>query len=356
MPIRHIICLLLSVLLISCTEKIPRGTIDPRAKHSNAKELNVRHVKVTGNLDKKLLQPDNKPYMLGPGDILDIEIAEMSGTLTRTFIMPDGMIYFNLAGGVHAEGLTTSELSKKLQSALKRDYTNPVVNVSLVEVRSNRYWILGRVYNPGLYPLRQPTTLLDAVSQAGGLFSSAFSGTTEELADLTNSIVVRDGEILPVDFEKLIRSGDTSQNIYLKHNDYIYIPSATAESVLLLGEVMIPQSIGYNDGLTLIDCIAQGKGPTKNAYLKEVVIVRGSLKEASAGIVDLNAILTGKDTNVLLKPGDIIWIPKQPLGLLSSTVKLIFQSAVRTAASNEGSNFAGGGRQPLSIPLTTPTP
>ncbi len=152
------------------------------------------------------------------------------------------------------------EFSKKLREALKRDYTNPLVNVSLVEVLSRRYWILGRVFKPGLYPLRQPTTLLEAISQAGGLFTSRFSGTTEELADLSKSVVIRDGEILPVNFEKLVRAGDTSQNIYLHHNDYIYLPSAATSTVLILGAVAAPQAVGYKDSLTLIDCIAQCNG------------------------------------------------------------------------------------------------
>jgi len=340
---------------VSCQQKIPDSQFDARKTDQNARNLKFTNVKIRRSPDRKLLSPPNDPYILGPGDVMEIEIAEVGGTLARTFVMPDGMVYYNLAGGVRAEGLTTSELSKQLCEALKRDYTNPLVNVSLVEVRSRRYWILGRVFKPGLYPLRQPTTLLEAVSQAGGLFTSRFSGTTEELADLSTSVVIRNGEILPVNFEKLIRSGDTSQNIYLHHNDYIYLPSAATSTVLLLGAVAAPQAIGYKDSLTLIDCIAQCKGPAKGAYLKEIVIVRGTLDKPAASIVNLQAILTGKETNVLLQPGDIVWIPKRPLGLLEATVQLVFQDAARTIASGEGSRIAGGTQDPvISIPLSSP--
>nr|WP_246417955.1 polysaccharide biosynthesis/export family protein [Haloferula luteola] len=304
-----------------------------------------------------MLQPPRDPYLLGPGDILEIEIAEVSGTLARTFVMPDGMVYYNLAGGVKAEGLTQRQFADKLTQALKRDYTQPLVNVSLVEVRSRRYWILGRVFKPGLYPLRQPTTLIEAISGAGGLFTSGFSGFTEELADLSNSIVIRDGEILPVNFERLVQGGDTSQNIYLRHNDYIYLPSATSSTVLLLGAVAAPQAVGYKESLTLIDCIAQGRGPAPGAYTRQIVIVRGSLDQPQAAIVDLNAILTGKDTDVLLQPGDIVWVPKRPLGVLETTVKDVFRTAARTIASGEGSRVAGSDADPvISIPLSSPSP
>jgi len=347
--------LLVCLLAASCTQDIPASQFDARDSTAPARNPSFTKVNIKRSPDRSLLTPPDEAYLLGPGDILEIEVAEVPGTLARTFVMPDGMVYYNLAGGVRAEGLTQAAFGKKLEEALAKDYTRPLVNVSLVEVRSRRYWILGRVFKPGLYPLRQPTTLLEAVSQAGGLFTSRFSGTTEELADLSKSVVIRDGEILPVNFEKLIRSGDTSQNIYLRHNDYIYLPSATTSTVLVLGAVAAPQAVPHKDSLTLIDCIAQSKGPAKDAHLTEVVIVRGSLDKPAASIVNLKAILTGKETNVILQPGDIVWIPRRPLGLLETTVKLIFQDAARTVAVGEGARAAGGDQEPvISIPVTSP--
>lgn len=352
---RLLALLICPLLVVSCTQDIPDSQFDAHQTQVAARDLTFKNINIRRTPDRSLLKAPDETYILGPGDILEIEIAEVPGTLARTFVMPDGMVYYNLAGGVHAEGLTQAQFGKKLEEALSKDYTRPLVNVSLVEVHSRRYWILGRVFKPGLYPLRQPTTLLEAVSQAGGLFTSRFSGTTEELADLSKSVVIRDGDILPVDFEKLIRNGDTSHNIYLRHNDYIYLPSATTSTVLVLGAVAAPQAVPHKDSLTLIDCIAQSKGPAKDAHLTEVVIVRGSLDKPAASIVNLKAILTGKETNVLLQPGDIVWIPRRPLGLLETTVKLIFQDAARTVAVGEGARAAGGNQDPvISIPVTSP--
>ena len=249
----------------------------------------------------------------------------------------------------------------EVESKLKQDPV-PAFHEALetvkpaVEVRSRRYWILGRVFKPGIFPLRQPTTLLEAISESGGLFTSRFSGTTQELADLSNSVIIRDGDILPVKFDKLINEGDTSQNVYLRHNDFIYLPSASTSTVLLLGAVSVPQAISYKDSLTLVDCIAQAKGPTKEAHLTHAVIVRGTLEKPSAAIVNLKAILTGKETDVLLQPGDIVWLPTRPLGLLDSTVKLIFQDAARSYAASQGSSMVGSAQNPnLSLPLSQPT-
>ncbi|WP_018970524.1 polysaccharide biosynthesis/export family protein [Rubritalea marina] len=354
----HFLKLLIAatVLLSSCTERIPDQDFDARRVDQTVRNLNFKNVKVNRKPSQSLLKPPSDPYVLGPGDIVEIEVSEVPGTLARTFVMPDGKVYYNLAGGVRAEGLTQDQFASRLTDALRRDYTNPLVNVSLVEVRSRRFWILGRVFKPGLYPLRQPTTLLEGVSLAGGLFTSAFSGFTEELADLSNSVIIRNGEILPVDFKSLIKEGDSKQNIYLQHNDYIYIPSTTSSTVLVLGAVGRPQAIPYNEKLTLIDSLAQCRGPSKEAYLKEVVVVRGTLNDPQAAIVNLKDILVGEDTDVLLQPGDIVWIPKRPYRYVEAVVQIIFQDAARTIAANEGDRLAGGvGQVGVALPLGSPS-
>lgn len=332
----------LLLVLIACVHagcmRLPKSDFDPyppsKSQMENPEFQTFDETYET--LPENLLKPSAEPYRLGPGDILDIEIAEVPDTLARTFIMPDGMIYYNLAGGVPAEDLTVAELSDRLEAALSTDYTSPVVNVTLIEVRSRRYWLLGRVYNPGIYPLRQPTTLIEAISMAGGLFSARFSGSTEELADLGSSIVIRDGEILPVDFARLIREGDMSHNIYLRHNDYIYLPSAQSNSVLLLGNINQPKAVSFKDSLSIVECIAYGLGPSAFADLSNVVIVRGSLRDPQLAVVDFKAIATGKKADVALKPGDIVWIPKDPWKTVQQYAKEVARSAAQAIAINEG--------------------
>lgn len=341
----------------SCSQKIPEGAFNAREGEKIVKNLTFQNVALKRRVDPVLLKPPGETYVLGPGDVLDIEIAEVKGTLARIFVMPDGMVYYNLAGGVRAEGLTLEEFTRKLQQALKKDYTNPQPNVTLVEVRSRRYWMLGRVYNPGLYPLAQPTTLLEAIAKSGGLFSSGFSGTTEELADLANSVVIRDGELLPVDFSALIHGGDTTQNIYLRHNDFIFLPSATSSTVLLLGAVRSPQAIAYRDKLTLLETIAKGNGLTPKAHASEVVIVRGSFQNPTAAVVNFQDIMKGRDTDVLLQPRDIVWIPDQPLGYLDTVVRMIFRDSARALGAREGARLVGAEQgSPITIPGGISTP
>lgn len=339
------------MLLNSC-QSIPNSEFDPRSPEEANASVSFTQVERRNSIDPAWLKPSIAPYRLGPGDIVEIEVAQVSGTLDQTFIMPDGMVYYNLAGGVKAEGLTQSELSTALAVALSRDYVTPQVNVSLVEVKSRRYWMLGRLFKPGIYPLRQPTTLLEAISMAGGLFTSRFSGTTEELADLGNSIVLRDGKVLPVDFKALLHDGDASHNIYLKHNDYIYLPSAQSARVLVIGSVVAPQSIGFKDRLTLIQALAQCRGPAPNAYKSKVVIVRGTMIKPRTAVIDVGDILKGKDTDIELKPGDIVWVPNSPYTFPGEVIDLIMQDAVSTIAVTEGASVVGSDQKPI---LTVPS-
>ncbi len=351
-PFLRIALLAVPLIFGSCQSHAPDGF--KLEVEGSAQEPSFQSVSMKKGIDPSWLKPPLEPYRLGPGDLVEIEVAEVGGTLSRTFVMPDGMVYYNLAGGVKAEGLTVYELSKSLKEALMRDYTDPLVNVSIVEVKSRRYWILGRVFKPGIFPLRQPTTLLEAISQSGGLFTSQFSGTTEELADLDSSVVIRNGRILPIDFKSLVYQGKTSQNIYLQHNDFVYIPSSQSGNVLLLGTVKEPKSVAFRNSLSVVECLAYGKGPAEGAYLRKVVVVRGSMTQPKVATVDVQAIITGKAPNVSLRPGDIVWVPRSPFSTLSEGVELVFRDAARTIAINEGAALGGSNQKSqLTLPAVS---
>jgi protein involved in polysaccharide export with SLBB domain len=303
------------------------------------------------------LEPNKASYRLGVGDQLEIEILGVGGTLTRTFIMPDGRVYFDLAGGVKAEGMTLGQLGVALKEALVEEYTEPEINVTLKEVRSRRAWVLGRVSRPGLYPLSQPTTVLEAIAMAGGLFSSRMSGSTEELADLGSSFILRKGKLLPINFLKLLKEGDMSQNIYLRDGDYIYVPSASSQSVNVLGAVRLPRAVGFKDNITLVEAIAKAFGPLSVARLDHVVIIRGSITEPRVAVVDFKAILAGQAKNVQLRSFDVVYVPDRPLQRFRDYFWLIMNSAAQTVAVREGANSVEGadGSPSLSIPISSST-
>ena len=295
-------------------------------------------------LDTALLAPPTEPFTLGPGDVIDVEIIADRSSRAYLRVGPDGKIYFNLLPGVDVSGLTLGQTKTRLEKELTQFVTNPQVAVALRNVGSKHVWLLGRLAKPGIYAMNGPVTLLEAIAQAGGAAQSASLGDTtmenketkEQLADLRHSFVVRDGQLLPVDFRRLLRDGDMSQNIYLRPDDFVHLPSAQVQDVHVLGAVKFSRAVPYRDNLTLVSAISAAGGVVQYSYPSHVAIVRGSLAQPEVLVVDYNAIIQGKANDVPLEPRDIVHVPDSPYKLLSKYVDMILYTFVGTVAANEG--------------------
>lgn len=313
--------------------------LPPHEKRFNAREVAVAPVvgfndpNATNAVPKEWLKPPADPFIVGPGDVLDIELMGESGR-TRVLVCPDGKVYYHLLNGVEVWGLTlsqTRELIEKGMSEYQR-VPKPRVSITVEAVGSKHIWLLGRVQAPGVYPLVTPLTLLEAVTMAGGPITSGDS----DLASLQDSFVMRQGQVLPVNFQKLLRQGDMSQNIYLQADDFVYLPSSYQQQVHLLGAVRQPGAVAFREEMTLISAVAGAGGARPGAYLSHVAIVRGTLTDPRVAIVNLGDIQKGRATDILLEPRDIIFIPNSPYATILGYVKSIVTTFIRTVAVNEG--------------------
>ncbi len=325
-------------------------TFDPR---STAQMAEFQSIAPTNHVNPAWLQPSQEPHRLGPGDQLDIELLGNTDGIASTFVGPDGKIYFHLLPGLQVWGLSLAETKALLEKELTRYIRSPQIALTLRAVHSRRVWVMGRVNTPGIYTLNAPMTVIEAISKAGGLFTSRFSGSTEELADLQHSFVMRRGQMLPINLDALIRGGDTSQNIYMEPDDFVYLPSALSSEVYVLGAVALPRMVAFKNELSMVSAIATARGPTPGAWLRHVAIVRGSLSEPSIAIVDYEAIVQGRDTDVRLHPRDIVYIPQSPYSKLDSYARLIVSTFVKAVAANEGGRAVDTtiGSPGVSIPI-----
>lgn len=321
-----------------------------------------------------LLQRPSGEFKLGPGDQLEIEILGDSATRARTTVGPDGKIYFYVLPGIDVWGLTLTQTREKIAQEMQKFVREQQpISISLRAVESQRVWILGRLNKPGVYTMAGPMTLLEAISEAGGpapastaaSFTSTVSGATgllgtnsrgasDEAADLSRSFVVREGRLLKVDFNRLLREGDMSQNIYLQPDDLIYLPSGTTGNVHVMGAVATARSVDYLGRLTLAQAVAQAGGAIRNAYLSHVAIVRGSLTQPQLAVVDLRAVLRGEIPDVTLEPQDIVFVPYTPYRVLTRYLDIILDTFVRTVGVNEGARAVSGGAVGVSVPLGGP--
>jgi polysaccharide export outer membrane protein len=245
-------------------------------------------------------------YRIGAKDLLEITIFNMPELSQTVRVSEDGSVTFSILGKVEVAGLTAQELEKKMASLLDQQFThNARVTVFIKEFQ--KVAVLGAVGRPGMYELVGPTTILQIISQAGGLTAQA----TKEL------YVLRQGKDsqktrIAINLEDLTR-GNQDLNILLQPKDEVIVPIDRLCNVFIYGEVRNPGAIPYlqSKGITLLQAIAQAGGTTEWAKKSRLLVKR---KDKNTGIemkiqVNLKNVISGKATDIILDEGDVIIVP-----------------------------------------------
>ncbi len=248
------------------------------------------------------------PFTLGPEDVVKILVWDNPELTTVMPVRPDGLITFPLIGDVKAQGLRPSQLRVKLASRLSKFIQNPNVTVMVQEINSIKISITGEISEPGSYKINRPITLLHIISKAKGV---------TDKADLKRSFVLRKGKKLEIDMYALVKKDDFSQNIWLQPNDLIVIRDNFQSRINIIGEINNPQVIDFREGMTVLDSVLLSGGLTDIAKPQDAKIYRKIRKpdgSKSIGIMEIDlgeVIFKGNlSKNVILKPGDIIHIPR----------------------------------------------
>jgi len=158
---------------------------------------------------------DPRSYELGAEDIILVRVWREPDLSGQMVVRPDGQISMPLIGDLQAEGLTPLALGAQIAEKLSKYINGPEVSVSVQTVRSKRYSVTGEVLRPGAYPLVVPTTVLDALTQAGGF---------REFANTKNITVMRGHKRFKFNYKDVIKGKNLSQNILLENGDYIVVP------------------------------------------------------------------------------------------------------------------------------------
>ncbi|MEO1857026.1 MAG: polysaccharide biosynthesis/export family protein [Rubritalea sp.] len=273
-------------------------------------------------------------YELGPGDVINFALFGRPELDRNGFrVSPDGTISFLQAQTILVTGLTIDEARLKIEEGLMGYFKSPRVIITPVEVGSKRYSILGKVMGKGVYTLASPTTLLEAVAQAGGIETGLFERKTVEIADMDRSFITRNGKHLPVDFRKLFNDGDLSQNVALEPNDFIYIASSVSNNYYVLGAVTTPGAQGYTADASLVSALTRRGGLTDRAYTDKVLVVRGSFTNPETHVISLKDILAAKARDFKLLPDDIIYVSERPWIVAEDILKLAASAFATSMAS-----------------------
>ncbi len=158
-------------------------------------------------------------YSIGPGDTLEISVWKDESLTRQLLVPPDGMISFPLVGEIQANGLSVAALQEALREKLSDYIPDATVTVMLLEANSLRAYVIGKVNNPGMFPITQKTTVLQVLAMAGGL--NAFAAEEDIL------ILRQRGDEtvkLPFDYEEVRKGRSLEQNIRLERGDVVLVP------------------------------------------------------------------------------------------------------------------------------------
>jgi polysaccharide export outer membrane protein len=243
-----------------------------------------------------------KEYVIGAADVVAITVLDNKELDTVVAVTPSGKISVPLIGDVQAAGLTLGELTTKLTQEFAKKVKIPQVTVTLREVNSYRIYFLGKVAKPGVLTSKSEVTLLQAISLAGGIL---------EGADLSLAYVARGTDRVPLDFVKLLRQGDLSQNITLNPEDTVVIPDNPRNVVYVTGEVKTPGMLPFvkERGWTALQAVVAVGGFTQFAARGKAHLLREEGGRRMTVPIDFNDLMrAGKD--IPLNPGDIVVVPQ----------------------------------------------
>jgi polysaccharide export outer membrane protein len=158
-------------------------------------------------------------YRLRPGDLLAVSVWKETDLQADILIRPDGGINFPLAGELQAADETVGEVSRQLETRIRKYIPDAVVTVTVKNTNGNRIYVLGKVNKAGDFPLFGPLDVMQSLALAGG---------ATPFAD-TNSIRVlrRNGDhqiALEFHYGDVERGHKLEQNILLQSGDTVVVP------------------------------------------------------------------------------------------------------------------------------------
>ena len=158
--------------------------------------------------------------MIGPADVLDISVWKEPDVSRAVPVRPDGKITMPLLGDLQASGETPQKLQEEIQRGLQAYISVPAVTVTVQEVRSLKFNIVGQINKPGTYPLSESMTVLDAIAEAGGLGIYAKSNSIYVLRLRPDGSSVQ----LPFHYKQVLKGSNLSQNVKLQPRDTVVVP------------------------------------------------------------------------------------------------------------------------------------
>lgn len=289
-------------------------------------------------------------YQIGAEDLLEITVFEAPELNHTVRVAAGGQISLPLLNAVEAAGLTSRELEFVLQELLRRTYMkDPHVAVFVREIQSHPVSVFGAVKRPGVFQIRGAKTLVEVLSMAEGLADDAGDTVVVmrqagwlEAADppvaksvavgisqtnSTNDVIdAGTGKTVEIEVKNLLQSGDPHYNLLIYPGDVVKV--TRAGMVYVVGEVRKPGGfvLKTNENVSVLQALALAEGLTRTSAASRAQIIRTEEGTGARSEIPINLgrILSGRASDPLLRPKDIVFVP-------NSTGRTAFYRGAETA-------------------------
>ena len=163
-------------------------------------------------------------YLIGPGDILQVFVFGQPELSVTVPVRPDGRVSTPLIEDLQAVGKTPTQLAREMETILAEFIRTPKVNVipqQFVGTFANQIRVLGQATQPQALPYRDKMTLLDVMTEVGGLTKFA-AGNRAKVVRTVNG----ETKEIRVRLQDLLNRGKIKENMAMQPGDVVIIPEA----------------------------------------------------------------------------------------------------------------------------------
>lgn len=246
--------------------------------------------------------PINEPnleedYVLGHGDVLEIQLVGQEDLIKKMQIGRDGSINIPDVGKLQISGLTLNEAIAYIRNKIQASFIGTEAYITLTNLRDINVLVSGNAYNPGIYTVSGNSNILHVLGVAGGINEN---GSFREI------VLIRNGTVIDtLDMYHVLITGEYNTKTSLKTGDIVLV-KPLKNVVSIDGAVKIPAKYELSEGQNLSDVIEYANGISFEADLSNVFLDRildGKIKSLRIGNIK-------QFNNILVNDGDKIFIRK----------------------------------------------
>ncbi|NGX17011.1 SLBB domain-containing protein [Wenzhouxiangella sp. XN24] len=250
-------------------------------------------------------------YVLGPGDVVNVQLMGATPGSFTLAVNRDGAINFPELGPITVAGMTFDEARRILQERVSQQMIGATASVTMGELRSIRVFVLGDAQRPGSYTVSSLSTITNALFASGGV---------KPIGSLRNIELKRNGALVTrLDLYDLLLRGDTRGDVRLMPGDVIFIPPVGTQ-VAVDGEVRRPAVYEIKGATTTAELVELAGGLTAGAYPQGGRLARISEDQARI-LLDVD-LKSAAGQGLRLRGGDLLEVPSV-LERVDNTVQLL---------------------------------